>query len=154
MPSASASAIGEQLHRFGLARDRFRAAICRSTGLAERELDALEYLERDGPLTQRELGERLSLTSGGVTLLIDRLERAGWVRRTPHPADRRAVLLELTEEAIRAQPPALDHYHRAVAAAARAIPPEHVDAVADFLANATAPAAEGAAVLRTSRAKP
>jgi len=52
-----------------------------------------ENLEADGPLTQRDLGERLALTSGAITMLVDRLERAGWVHRRPHPGDRRYVLI-------------------------------------------------------------
>jgi len=55
-----------------------------------------ENLEADGPLTQRDLGERLALTSGAITMLVDRLERAGWVHRRPHPGDRRYVLIELS----------------------------------------------------------
>ena len=69
------------LQRFGLARDRMRAALAKSSGIGETDLDALEYLEAEGNLTQRELGERLSLTSGAVTMLVDRLEHAGWVNR-------------------------------------------------------------------------
>jgi DNA-binding MarR family transcriptional regulator len=37
------------------------------------------------------------LTSGGMTQRIDRLERAGLVRRSPDPADRRALRVSLTE---------------------------------------------------------
>ena len=99
MPTPRPDAVAGQLQRFGMARDRMRAALAHQAGMAETDLDALEHLEADGPLTQRDLGERLSITSGAVTMLIDRLESAGWVRRGPHPTDRRYVLLELTERA-------------------------------------------------------
>ena len=63
-----------------------RTALARRAGIGATDLDALEHLEADGPLTQRDLGERLSLTSGAVTMLVDRLERAGWMHRRPIPA--------------------------------------------------------------------
>src|SRR5262245_12079367 len=96
MSSSRPKQIAVALHRFGLQRDRLRTALAQATGLVPADLDALEHLEADGPLTQRELGERLLLTSGAVTVLVDRLERAGLVERRPHPGDRRAVLVDLS----------------------------------------------------------
>jgi DNA-binding MarR family transcriptional regulator len=86
----------ELVQRFGLARDRMRAARAKHTGMGAADLDALEYLEAEGPLTQRDLGERLCLTSGEITMLVVRLENTGWVNRRPHPTDRRYTLLELS----------------------------------------------------------
>jgi hypothetical protein len=51
-----------------------------------------------GPLTERDLGARLLLTSGGVTVLVDRLERAGLVRRGRHPTDRRTTVVGLVPD--------------------------------------------------------
>jgi len=42
--------------------------------------------------------EVLGRTTGGMTLTLDRLERAGWLGRTPDPTDRRRVVVELTAE--------------------------------------------------------
>lgn len=132
------------LQRFGLARDRMRAALAKRAAMAASDLDALEFLESQGPLTQRELGDRLSLTSGAVTMLVDRLESAGWVRRRPHPSDRRYTVLELSPEAVNAAPVELAEFHRAVRALAAAVPAAQVDVVTAFLA-AAAEAAETAA---------
>src|SRR6266568_6556102 len=99
--------LAASLQRFGLDRDRMRAALAGRAGISATALDALEHLEADGPLTQRQLGERLSFTSGAITMLVDRLEEAGWVRRRPHPSDRRYVLVELTPEAIGRSPQGL-----------------------------------------------
>jgi DNA-binding MarR family transcriptional regulator len=150
MTSATPASIRALLHHFGLERDRLRAGLCRAAGITQSELDALEHLEADGPLTQRQLGERLLLSSGGVTVLVDRLERAGWVIRNPHPTDRRAVQLELDPAAVAEVTDDLSRYHTAIAAAARAVPPEHRDAVAGFLAAATASAVVSADELRPS----
>ena len=120
------------LHRYGLARDRFTAAVGQATNLTSTEVEALEHLEEEGPLTQQQLADRLFLTSGGTTLLVDRLERDGFVSRRPHPSDRRAVLLELNQAAAPQTSPALEHYHAAVMAAARKLSAAEREAVAGF----------------------
>lgn len=140
--------VGTLLHRFGLARDRLTAAICQATHLAPNELQALEYLEKEGPLTQRELGKRISLTSGGMTQLVDRLEGAGWVSRRPHPSDRRAVLLELDSRAVEEALPLLRQFHAKLADAAAQVSPSERQAVAAFLGAAATAASEAAAALR------
>jgi len=105
-------------------------------------------LEADGPLTQRDLGERLSLTSGAVTMLVDRLERVGWVHRRPHPSDRGYILVELSPLAAASAPEGLAAYHSQVQALAAAVPAGQRQAVAAFLASA---AAAAAAVTEISR---
>lgn len=62
-----------------------------------RALNAL-WIQHDPP-TSGELGAALGLSSGAVTGLVDRLERAGHVEREIDPADRRRVRLRVTEEA-------------------------------------------------------
>ena len=148
MAQAGNREVRQSLHRFGLARDRLSAAVRHTTGLAASELEALEHLEEDGRLTQRELADRLALTSGGTTLLVDRLERAGLVSRLPHPSDRRAVLLQLNRRAaVTAASAPLDRYHAAVASAARRLSAAEREGVAAFLAAAAAAAGEAAAEL-------
>jgi DNA-binding MarR family transcriptional regulator len=136
------------LQRFGLARDRLRAGLASQAGISPADLDALEHLEADGPLTQRQLGERLVLTSGAVTMLVDRLERAGWVRRGPHPTDRRYVLVELSAAAAAQTPPALAEYHARIRALARDVPATHWAAICGFLAAAAEAAAIAASELQ------
>ena len=51
------------------------------------------------PLTPGGLGERLGLTTGATTAVVDRLERAGHVRRSRESADRRRVTLRHAEAA-------------------------------------------------------
>jgi DNA-binding MarR family transcriptional regulator len=144
----NAQVLAAALQRFGLERDRMRAALASATGIGATELDALEHLEADGPLTQRQLGERLSLTSGAITMLVDRLEEAGWVSRSRHPTDRRSVLVELTPRATESIPAALDTYHSRIKALAGAVPAGHRDALRSFLQAAGDGASAAAAELR------
>lgn len=59
---------------------------------------ALHVLKCKGPQIMSSLGDDLGITPRYVTILIDGMERDGLVRRRPHPRDRRATLIELTEE--------------------------------------------------------
>ncbi|MGY2049028.1 MarR family winged helix-turn-helix transcriptional regulator [Methylobacterium sp. JK268] len=72
------------------------AAELRALGLSIPQFDALSTLsEREG-LTQQDLAERLYVTKGNVSGLIDRLVEAGMVERRPIPGDRRSHALHLT----------------------------------------------------------
>ncbi|MCI0382965.1 MarR family transcriptional regulator [Streptomyces sp. CNQ085] len=67
-----------------------------SQGLHPTDVQALVEIldgDREGPVTPGLLRERLRLTSGAVTACLDRLERAGHIRRTRDSADRRIVHL-------------------------------------------------------------
>lgn len=57
----------------------------------------LEVLLHKGPQPVNVIGKKVLLTSGSITTAIDRLESRKLVRRTPHPADRRARLVQLTD---------------------------------------------------------
>jgi DNA-binding MarR family transcriptional regulator len=76
--------------------DRFDTAVCELLRINRSDNTALDVLERAGQMTAGELARTLGLTTGAVTALIDRLERAGYVRRVSDPTDRRRVLVELT----------------------------------------------------------
>jgi DNA-binding MarR family transcriptional regulator len=56
-------------------------------------------LDRDGPQRMADLASALDVTPRNVTTLVDGLEREGIVRRRPHPTDRRATVIELTDSA-------------------------------------------------------
>ncbi|WP_418057733.1 MarR family winged helix-turn-helix transcriptional regulator [Pimelobacter simplex] len=65
-------------------------------GLTEARARLLWVL-RGGPVTQRELADALAVTPRNVTGLVDGLVATGYVARAPHPTDRRAVLVTLTD---------------------------------------------------------
>jgi DNA-binding MarR family transcriptional regulator len=58
--------------------------------------------EHGRPMVQRELSQALRCTPRHVTALVDVLESQGWVSRAPHPSDRRATLVALTERGVEA----------------------------------------------------
>jgi len=65
-------------------------------GLTPARAEVLWRLHRGGPRTQRELSQLLRCTPRNVTGLVDALEHAGFVARTPHPSDRRAIVVRLS----------------------------------------------------------
>ncbi|WP_446211319.1 MarR family winged helix-turn-helix transcriptional regulator [Micromonospora sp. IBSANI012] len=74
-------------------------------GIGRGEFDVLAALRRSGEpytLAPKELTAALMLTSGGMTGRLDRLERAGLLRRAPDPADRRGLRVTLTDTGRRA----------------------------------------------------
>ncbi|MCT9144341.1 MarR family winged helix-turn-helix transcriptional regulator [Streptomyces violarus] len=91
--SRLARAMGDRLeHAYG----RF--------GISRGEFDVLATLRRSGEpftLSPRRLSETLMLTTGGMTGRLDKLERAGLLRRSPDPHDRRGLQVTLTEEGLR-----------------------------------------------------
>ena len=76
---------------------RHAAATAKRMGLEASELAALEHLQAAGPMTHKRLGERLSMSPGAVTAMIDRLESRGYVERIPNPEDRRSALVLITK---------------------------------------------------------
>ncbi|MEU0393915.1 MarR family transcriptional regulator [Streptomyces sp. NPDC006208] len=68
-------------------------ASARACDLGATDLYALNILQLAGAMAPGELGARTGLTTGPTTRLIDRLEQAGYVRRSPDSGDRRKVIV-------------------------------------------------------------
>lgn len=58
----------------------------------------LEALLHKGPLPVNEIGKKVLLTSGSITVAVDRLETKALVERRAHGTDRRARIVHLTKE--------------------------------------------------------
>jgi MarR family transcriptional regulator, 2-MHQ and catechol-resistance regulon repressor len=58
----------------------------------------LEAVLHKGPLPVNEIGKKIMLTSGSITVAVDRLEAKGLVERRAHSTDRRAKIVHLTKE--------------------------------------------------------
>jgi DNA-binding MarR family transcriptional regulator len=57
------------------------------------DLECLDLISREGPLSPSTLARRSGLHPATMTGILDRLERGGWIARERDPADRRAVLI-------------------------------------------------------------
>ena len=83
------------LREFMAAFDHFRLQISARLDISTAEANALSYLLEAGQLTQVDLADKLGITSGGATAMIDRMEEAGLVRRSADPHDRRRRLVQI-----------------------------------------------------------
>jgi DNA-binding MarR family transcriptional regulator len=88
--AASLRALSTEIDRLDqVAADRY--------GLNRTDMRALDIVGQAGPLAPTALARMLGFTTGGVTSVLDRLERAGYVRRRPVPGDRRRQVVQATE---------------------------------------------------------
>lgn len=69
-------------------------------GLNYQRLSLLQALHCTGPAIMRDLGTTLGLSPRNMTAIVDGLEEAGLVARRPHPTDRRATLVELSDAGV------------------------------------------------------
>ncbi|WP_034383534.1 MarR family winged helix-turn-helix transcriptional regulator [Deinococcus sp. YIM 77859] len=67
-------------------------------GLTVSQFGVLEALYHLGPLSQRQLADKILRSSGNLTMVIDNLERGGLVRRERDPQDRRVMKVFLTPQ--------------------------------------------------------
>jgi DNA-binding MarR family transcriptional regulator len=93
------------------------------TGMLLADNEALLNIgHADEPLRMSDIADRLVLSPGGATKVIDRLEEMGFVARHPDPTDRRATVVEITETGREAM-----HRNRAIIdAGLQAVWAEHV----------------------------
>jgi DNA-binding MarR family transcriptional regulator len=103
----------------------------------ETDLGALRYLlvawQREQSASPKELALALGISSASTTLVIDRLEKAGFIQRRRHPVDRRALILEPGEKATEEFRSAFDVERRGVLAAADTLSSEETETVTRFL---------------------
>ena len=88
-----------RLTRVGLLLDAFQHRCLDPFGLKFIDYSVLRVLQLSGPpyeLTTGEIGDTVLRSSGGMTLIVDRLERSGLVERVTDRSDRRRVVVRLT----------------------------------------------------------
>lgn len=97
-----AAKLGEAVEHYQASTDDFDREVARLLGVSETGARCLEILIQDVPeATPRLLADRLGLTTGSVTSMLDRLENMGYLTRSPHPGDRRKLIVRATETATR-----------------------------------------------------
>ena len=92
-PVSTADRIVLEIRKLIAAAIFFNAQAAEKAGLGLTDLQMLHMLQLCGPSTPSRLAAWTGLSSGGVTVALDRLENAGYIRRKPNPADRRSLLI-------------------------------------------------------------
>lgn len=110
----------------------------RGSALSYPRLRVLELLEVGGPTIMRSLADSLGMTARNITAIVDALEDAHLVVRRPHPTDRRATVVELTDEGRAETDLARGRSLERVASAFGALSLEEQQAYADLLTRLSA----------------
>ena len=117
----------------------FDALAAERLGISVGDLRCLDIIQRRGRLTAGELAAESGLTSGAITGVLDRLERAGLARRMRDPTDRRKVGVEVTErhyeESGRIWGPLMEDWQKLLTSRFTAA---ELATITDFLESATA----------------
>lgn len=98
--SALIDQLGHLVVRWQDATQKYDEAVGEIYGLSATERLCLSFLW-PGPQTASAIAKEIRLTPAAVTALLDRLESRGFVRRKPDPNDRRKVLVEQAEAAMK-----------------------------------------------------
>jgi DNA-binding MarR family transcriptional regulator len=93
--------LGLEVRRYQNAQHAFDEAAFARLGINQSDGRALDIIDQHGRITAGRLARESGLSTGAITTLLDRLEGAGYIRRVRDTADRRRVLVELTDEARR-----------------------------------------------------
>jgi DNA-binding MarR family transcriptional regulator len=112
-------------------------AVVRGTPITLPQMHTLEILGQQSPLRMKELAAKMGVTTGTLTVNVDRLEKQGLVARIPHETDRRSILVALTpagEELFREHH---DHHLHLTRELQAALSPEETAQFASILAKLT-----------------
>jgi DNA-binding MarR family transcriptional regulator len=94
-PVTTADRVVLEIRKFIAAAIFFNTQAADKIGLGLTDIQMMHMLQLYGASTPTRLAALTGLSSGGVTVALDRLEKAGYVRRKPHPEDRRSLLVTL-----------------------------------------------------------
>jgi DNA-binding MarR family transcriptional regulator len=132
-----------EVQRSGDISTFFIHAVAAKAGINATDLKVLSILSRQGPLSAGRIAELTGLTSGAITFMLDRLEKAGYARRMRHPIDRRVVLIELIPEPLqRVTGNYFASMAQATTDAVKNYTDEQLDLVVDFLGKVNTAAEE------------
>jgi DNA-binding MarR family transcriptional regulator len=71
----------------------FAQAVAEHAGISSSDMDCMDFLNMEGRMTAGRLAELTGLTTGAITGVVDRMEKAGFVRRERDDSDRRKVFI-------------------------------------------------------------
>ncbi|HEY0777768.1 MAG TPA: MarR family transcriptional regulator [Gemmatirosa sp.] len=130
--------VGQLLRRQSTAAVLFHHAVAERLGLGPTDHKCLDVLRERGPMIGRDLAAITGLTSGAITGVVARLERAGYVRRDVDPADQRKQILTAVRERARELHAVLGPIRDDAAALLDGFDTHQLDAIAAFLTRSTA----------------
>jgi DNA-binding MarR family transcriptional regulator len=125
--------------RLSTATVLFHAAVAERLGLNVTDVKCYSLIRQVGPMTAGDLAEQTGLTTGAITGVVDRLEKAGLVRRGRDAGDRRRVIIELVDNPAHEQL-LMQLYAplgNAIAALVKGYSRSERDTIEDFLTKAT-----------------
>lgn len=105
----------DEFAAFGPAYMKWVRSRMREPGVSYARMRLLGALHCGGPKIMSGISDELGVTRRNVTALVDGLEEEGLVRRLPHPTDRRAIVIELTEEGGQTMNTLYDEHRKSVA---------------------------------------
>jgi DNA-binding MarR family transcriptional regulator len=136
LSEAGAVGLFTRLTRVGLLVEGFQHRCLDPFGLKFIDYSVLRVLELVGEphrMSPTELSEIVVRSSGGMTQILDRLERAGLVARAPDPADRRKVLVALTDAGMTTADAANARYAAERERLLAGLPPDEVQQLDDAI---------------------
>ena len=139
--------VGRLARRHSTAVVLFHHAVAERLGLGPTDHKCLDLLRERGPMAGSDLGAITGLTSGAITGVVARLERAGYLRREPDPHDGRKQALHLAFELAHIQD-VIGPLRKDVATLLENLDTHQLTAIADFLARTTDLIYRHAALLR------
>jgi len=126
----------------GRANQELQRRLRTASGLGETDTVAVLYLltaSAEGELvTPKDLAAHLQISTAAASGLVDRLVRAGYVRREPHPSDRRGITVVLTEDGRRRADSTIGAVYGRLLDLAESLPPGEASVVLHFLQRMTA----------------
>jgi DNA-binding MarR family transcriptional regulator len=144
--------LGRQLGAYTVA---FANAVAERVGINRTDYECLDLLDaHGGALTAGQLAELTGLTSGAVTGVIDRLERARLVKRASDPTDRRRVIVEMTHARAAEFDEIFGSYARGWEELASRYSPEQLDLILSYVAGAVELLQEQTLRVRSLPARP
>lgn len=117
----------------GVSSVLFRNAMGRRLGLNITDSECLSFLSIKGVSTPTELARYTGLTTGSTTAMLDRLEKAEFIRRRPNPNDRRGVLIEINRKWTETVGPMVAGVQKAHKELIASFSDEELEIIADFL---------------------
>ena len=130
--------------------DLMDQAIADRLGMNRTDAQCMDLISRLGPISAGELAERVGLTAGAITAVLDRLERGHWIRRERDSIDRRRVIVYGSQAEHAKMQPIFTALRKSTREVLGRYSKEQLELIGDFLRRTAAVAAQHRQRLRRS----